>query len=68
LALQQTPHGQPPTQQNSNTATRRCITHGRYCLLAYASKDGDGDEEEDGGNDDESRGNKDEEESGDENE
>jgi hypothetical protein len=41
----------------------------RYCLLAYASNNGDGDEEEDGGiGDEESRGNEDEEESGDENE
>jgi hypothetical protein len=62
-------HGQSPTQQNGNTATRRCITHARYCLLAYASNNGDGDEEEDGGiGDEESRGNEDEEESGDENE
>jgi hypothetical protein len=57
------------TQQNSNTATRRHTTHARYCLLAYASNNGNSDEEEDRGNgDEESRGNENEEESRDENE
>jgi hypothetical protein len=51
-------HGQLPTQQNSDTAARRLSDipftplYRRYCLRAYASNNGDGDEE-DGGNGDE---------------